>query len=102
LRRPHRDILQVRVAARKSPRCRAGLDECCMDTTRFGIDLLRECVNIGGKEFFMASVFKKFFREGMFSGETLKDSHIGGEAALSLFCGCESQLLKEDSGDLLG
>ena len=68
-----RNILEVRVLARKSSCGCDRLIECAVDAAGCGIDLRRKRFDIGRSEFFKSPVIENFLDDGMFIGQLFQN-----------------------------
>ena len=96
------NVLQVRIAAAQPPGRRHGLVERRVQASRFGIDELRQRVDVGALELREAAPLQDLARQVVHQGQLLEHVHRrGGRFRLAgALAGRKLQLLEEDGREL--
>ena len=93
-----RNILQIRVARRKSSRSSDCLVELCVNTTCTAIDVLRQSFDVGREQFFYTSVVENLIDDWRLVAEFLQ--HLFACRILTALCflrlGVELHFIKEN------
>ncbi len=75
----HRNVLQVRIGRRETPRCRHGLIERGVDASCRRVDQLGQCFDVGRQQFLHSAVFQDQIHDPVFVGERLEIFFVGAE-----------------------